>query len=309
VESLQFVLPWVLACVLVGVAVGYYLGRSARTTQERQLTNKEREATLKALGGLLQATEQLNSDVDSHNTQIRAVGKNIVELDVGGEMRLAQHALLGQIASVLEANQKLEDDLMYARLQIESQAQEIDRTRKEARTDQLSGVANRKAFDEQLQIMLGAWRRKGRPFVLILADIDHFKWINDTHGHQAGDHVVMHIGEFLRKSIRDRDFVARFGGDEFAILLDNTELELGLQIAERIRSAVTKCNFGTRLSAAEAAITFSVGVSVARPDSTAESIVREADQALYQSKESGRNRVSYYEPPVEGSLATARIVS
>jgi diguanylate cyclase len=237
------------------------------------------------------------------------VGKNIVELDVGGEMRLAQHALLGQIASVLEANQKLEDDLMYARLQIESQAQEIDRTRKEARTDQLSGVANRKAFDEQLQIMLGAWRRKGRPFVLILADIDHFKWINDTHGHQAGDHVVMHIGEFLRKSIRDRDFVARFGGDEFAILLDNTELELGLQIAERIRSAVTKCNFGTRLSAAEAAITFSVGVSVARPDSTAESIVREADQALYQSKESGRNRVSYYEPPVEGSLATARIVS
>jgi diguanylate cyclase len=309
VTQLQFVLPWVLASVFVGVGVGYYLGRSSRKPVKRSgNTRKEREVTLKVLANLLTTADRLHNDVDVHNSEIKQVGRNLIDMPVDPNLRGVQHALLDQVASVLESNRKLEDDLTYARLKLEQQAQEIDRTRREARTDALSGVANRKAFDERLDLMLRTWRREGESFVLILTDIDHFKWINDTHGHHAGDCVVAHVGQFIKKRLREDDFVARYGGDEFAMLLPGADLPTAAAIAERIRSEIAKQNFDT-IEAERVAITFSIGVAAVEEGDTAETILRHADEALYKSKQAGRNKVNCYQPGEPAPAAEAETVA
>jgi diguanylate cyclase len=294
------VLPWVLTSVVVGVAIGFYLGKTGNPQKKQNETRRE-AATLNVLSNVLAAAEQLNLDVGTHNTEIQAVGRHLTGMKVDESMREVQQTLLGEITSVLEANKQLEDDLTYARLRMEEQAQELDRTRREARTDALSGVANRKGFDEKLQMMLGAYKRQGKRCVLALADVDHFKWINDTHGHAAGDQVVTQVGKFLRDCLRGDDFVARFGGDEFALIFANVDLDAGAAVAERIRATVSKNNFGLRVGEEQAAVTFSIGVAAAWDGATADALLERADQALYKAKESGRNKVYCYHHP-EGTV-------
>lgn len=293
-NSLQYVLPFVLTSVVIGLAVGYYMGWARRLTRERDEISKERDASIKLLGGLLSTAEELTADVDTHNMEIRQVGQDVVDTAAEGEMSDVQKRLLRHIASVLESNRKLEDDLTYARYRLEEQAEEIDRTRKEARTDALSGVANRKAFDEKLEMCVRDWRKHETPFVLVLADIDHFKWINDTHGHQAGDHVVERLGDFLKGFLREMDFIARYGGDEFAILITDCELKRGADIAERIRSRAASVVFNVATDQ-RASITFSIGVAAPDGQDDAKGILEKADHAMYRSKEVGRNKVHVYE--------------
>jgi diguanylate cyclase len=294
VGELGYVLPWVLSSVVIGVAIGFYLGKSSRP-QKGARDRKQEAATLNVLTSVLAATEQLNHDVGTHNTEIQQVGRQLGHLRLDGQLREVQQTLLSEIASVLEANQQLEDDLSYARLRMEEQAQELDRTRREARTDALSGVANRHAFDEKLRMALGAWKREGRRFVLALADVDHFKWINDTHGHTAGDQVVSQVGEFLRETVRGHDFVARFGGDEFALILADIDMATAAAVAERIRAMVAKKNFGLQVGSEGAVVTFSIGLACPWDGATPDALVERADQALYKAKESGRNKVYRYD--------------
>lgn len=301
--DLIYVVLWVLPSVLVGVYVGHYLGRGGRGARERQAVREERESTLKSVAALLTSAEKLSSDVDSHSSEIAQVSRQVGDLKVSGEMEQVQRTLLRELQSVLVSNQRLEDDLVVARHRMEEQAQEIDRTRLEARTDALSGVANRKAFDERLSFMLTALRREGQSFVLLLADVDHFKWINDTHGHTAGDRVVAHVGEFLKSFVRTRDYVARYGGDEFAILLAPCDTLSAQPVAERIRAAIARKNFDAGLGEERVTVTFSMGYAAALAGDTPESIIARADRALYRSKEGGRNQVQGCQPGDEAEVA------
>ena len=219
--------------------------------------------------------------------------------------------LLRQMASVLASNQRLQNDLVCTQYRMEEQAQEIDQARREARTDGLTDVSNRKAFDEKLHLLLDDWRREKTPFVLILADLDHFKRINDAHSHQAGDRALKLLGDRLKVWVREGDFVARYGGDEFAVLLPQTELPAGLDIAETI--CVRTADKATRLACRsdQVSLSLSVGVAASREGDTFDSILRRADGALYRAKHCGRNQVQCEEPAnappptQEGTAATA----
>ena len=220
------------------------------------------------------------------------VSQHVGDMKVSGELEMVQRTLLEQIAHVLESNQRLEDDLVVARSQMEEQAQELDRTRIEARTDVLSGALNRKAFDEKLHLLLTTFRRERKPFVLVLIDIDHFKRINDTHGHPAGDSVVANVGSFLKSSVRQGDYVARYGGDEFALLLPDTGLDVGKELLESIRVKGSQTNFDIGVRGEQAAVTFSVGVAAVGEGDTADTLILRADRGLYRSKQGGRNQVN-----------------
>ena len=153
-------------------------------------------------------------------------------------------------------------------------------------TDTLTGVWNRRHGTELLAADLSA-RRPGQALSLLMLDIDHFKTINDTFGHQAGDHVLIEIASRLRRSLRGSDMVARWGGEEFVVLLRDCALPDALRLAEEIRAAIAELPFG-----AMGSLTVSVGVAEARASEDLTTWLERADQALYRAKRSGRNEVA-----------------
>jgi diguanylate cyclase (GGDEF)-like protein len=294
VSILISILPWVIGSVGVGLGIGFYLGMSRYADKDKDRVDAERESTFRVLADLLSATEQLTSDVNERNVEIKEVGQDLIGLDVDGELQVIQQRLMKQVSSVLESNMRLEDDLTVTRSQVEQQAEIIDEARREARTDALSGVGNRKSMDERLEALLANCRRSDAPFALLLADVDNFKWVNDTHGHAAGDVLIAHIGEFLKKCVRTTDFVARYGGDEFALMLSEADQETAIHAAERLRANVCQHTFDLGRGAEELAITFSIGVAHSRREASAAEILKLADDALYQAKNNGRNRACCY---------------
>lgn len=155
--------------------------------------------------------------------------------------------------------------------------------------DGLTGVYNRRRFDEKLTEYSLLFRRTGRLFALLLIDADHFKRINDTHGHAAGDDVLQQLAQLIQISIRSTDFVARYGGEEFAVLLPEiAKPDTPDIVAEKIRSAIAAATFP-----AVGPVTVSIGVGLADPaDNAPTALLKRADQQLYQAKAAGRNRVA-----------------
>ena len=288
------ILPWVIGSVGVGLGIGFYLGMSRYADRDKDRVDAERESTFRVLADLLSATEQLTSDVNERNVEIKEVGQDLIGLDVDGELQVIQHRLMKQVGSVLESNMRLKDDLTVTQSQVEQQAEIIDEVRREARTDALSGVGNRKSMDERLEALLANCRRSDAPFALLLADVDHFKWVNDTHGHAAGDVLIAHIGEFLKKCVRTKDFVARYGGDEFALILSDADPETAIHAAERLRANVCQHTFDLGRGAEQVAVAFSIGVVCSRRDASAADMLALADDALYQAKDNGRNTACCY---------------
>ncbi|HVA48517.1 MAG TPA: GGDEF domain-containing protein [Pirellulales bacterium] len=293
-DVLSQILVWVLASVAASLAAGFFIGRTTTHSEQERRAMRERENSLRALIEVLRSVQELSTDVDNRNSEMAEVRRHVDDIRVTGELEVIRQEILGQIKTILDSNQKLEEDLTFARCRMEEQAEELDRTRREAHTDALSGVANRKAFDDKLKLLFGYHRRDGIAFALMLADLDRFKWINDTYGHQAGDRVIAQLGRLLSELVREGDFVARFGGDEFAVLLPHCDAETALKVADRIRLAATRANFG--VSSEQTAVTVSVGVALARHGDTAESLFKRADEALYSSKKGGRNQVQCENP-------------
>ena len=169
-----------------------------------------------------------------------------------------------------------------------------------ASTDELTQLANRRRFTEALRRELGRARRTGLPLSLVLVDVDHLKKVNDTFGHPAGDSAIRHVAGALRESRRDTDVVARFGGEEFALLLPGTDHPGAVKAAERVRVRLS-----TTLVDMVGQVTASMGVATWPQDgATEERLVWVSDQRLYAAKEGGRNRVASAPPPPEGTPET-----
>ena len=157
----------------------------------------------------------------------------------------------------------------------------------ETRTDSLTNIPNRRSFDSELARQLSKWKSQNVQFSLAIADIDHFKRLNDNYGHQAGDKMLHDVARSLETTIRKTDFVARYGGEEFAIIMPNTTREEAAEIAERVRMDVQATRFFHQRS--KLRMTISVGITEASVDDDSQEMIRRADDALYASKQAGRN--------------------
>ena len=294
-ESLSYIIPWVLASVLAGIMAGYLLGRSRGKASDQELADRERQATLKTLVEVFQSVERMSGDVESHSSQIQETAHHVGAMQVSGDMGLVKQALLGHMMTLLCSNRRLQDDLLYSRYKMDEQAQQLDLVRREARTDGLTGVANRKAFDEKVRLLLAGWTREQHPFVLMMIDVDHLKRINDAHGHQAGDQVLEKLGQWLAQWLRDGDFAGRYGGDEFAVLLPRTELAAGRELAETICSRTAERASQITFRREQVSLSLSIGVTASAQGDRVESVIRRADEALYRAKRAGRNQVQVQE--------------
>jgi diguanylate cyclase (GGDEF)-like protein len=174
-----------------------------------------------------------------------------------------------------------------------------------ATTDGLTGLLNRRTFSAQIQGRLREAQRYNRPLSLLLLDIDHFKKVNDTHRHPAGDAVLRGVAGVAQKQARETDIVARYGGEEMALILPETDARGAHAIAERLRKAVGAAGYPTERGNLH--VTVSVGVAT-WPGSgeAAEALLEAADKALYRAKQAGRNRVSAAVPASPGGLRDLR---
>ena len=173
---------------------------------------------------------------------------------------------------------------------------EVDRLRvqicekhKQSLSDTLTGLPNRKAYDEHIEQELKYAIRKRKPLTLLIFDIDYFKKVNDKFGHVTGDNILKRLASVLSETIREGDFLARYGGEEFAIVMSNTALKQAEEIAERLRATVQAHPFQYKNRHID--LTISGGLAQLRKDDTYESLFERADNALYVAKESGRNRI------------------
>ena len=203
------------------------------------------------------------------------------------------------VAGVLDDTKAMTAQMERLRAQVTSSTDEIaalkrelETTRRDALTDGLTGVANRKCFDDTLRRAVAAADETQTPLTLVLIDLDHFKALNDTHGHQVGDQVLKVIARTLTQCVKGRDTVARYGGEEFAVILPDTRAADGATVAENIRKTISSRKLRKKGSDTEfGPVTASFGVGNLVPGEDLADLIERTDRALYEAKASGRNRV------------------
>jgi diguanylate cyclase len=217
-------------------------------------------------------------------------------------VREVLQSLINVTRDVASTNQTLEARLKETRGEIEGLRETLEAVRLEALTDPLTGIANRKHFEDTLVKAISQAMSQKTPLALIIIDIDHFKHFNDTYGHLTGDQVLRLVGVTMREHVKPKATLARFGGEEFGVILPETTLEAARTVAEQIRHSVMSRELVKRSTGQSLGrVTVSLGVAELRPDDTSVSLLERADQCMFLAKRAGRNRtVTDAEEPGEG---------
>ncbi len=184
---------------------------------------------------------------------------------------------------------KEDEEIEKLKAKIKALEKKVKKLQKEVKTDFLTNIANKKALEDELKKQENAYKRYGTNYSIVFFDIDHFKNINDTYGHDAGDVILKSLGLLFRRYARDVDTIGRFGGEEFVAILPNTDKEGAYKFAEKLRQIIEKTKFmykNTRIK-----VTVSAGVASRNEVSSKEELLKKADERLYLAKRSGRNRV------------------
>ena len=252
-----------------------------------------------ALGAALKLVEEFGADVQRYDKAVSDANAGMTIAGTLENIRAIIASLASETARMVRKNQGMRRRLDDMATRVEKLRSELKLARRQAETDPLTGLPNRRRFDQGMREAASRTKEAGTELVVMMVDIDHFKKFNDTHGHVFGDQVLKLIGRVLSDQVRPGDLAARFGGEEFAVILSNASIRDGKDVAERILRAVAgrelvNRSTGTRVGA----VTLSIGLTdYVRGEAIGE-VLRRADEALYEAKAAGRNRaIARFGPP------------
>jgi diguanylate cyclase (GGDEF)-like protein len=270
--------------LIAGLAIGLWVRRSSGPAERRGRHDIEQAAAIAVR--LQELANEMSTSVDAHRQELEQASQLLTADSRRSDDSVAE-LVVNVIGDIVHSNQNLKAQLDLAEGRLQEQAVEIAAHISRSLTDPLTGLPNRREFNDRLEERMGAWNRRREVFSLLLVDVDYFKKLNDQHGHLAGDQVLSALGAALRGAIRREDAIARYGGEEFAILLPNTTAEQAALVAQKVREAAARAV--VHHNRQSIAVTVSGGIAAIQPSERMEALIQRADAALYAAKAAGRN--------------------
>ena len=267
----------------LGMALGFWMGKRFISPGLGQ-SLLEQQQMVAALRNMASWTNDFAGDFTRYQSTMKSLTRDAADNKKVQTKEEVQRLL----DRIVNANSHLQTRLESAEEKLDLQTKQLAGYLTEARTDGLTGLANRKAFDKKMDDCFAKWQQTKHPFTLVLIDIDHFKKINDTYGHPAGDAVLKEISARLRELSNESILVARYGGEEFAIIFDE-DVQHAADIMDRFRQ--TTASKSIDAEGHTISVTISSGVAQIMSDERIGKLVRRSDEALYSAKMGGRNRV------------------
>lgn len=247
----------------------------------------------KRLGSLMEDAQGfLQIAIADNRRQMLTMGQAATEAGAGADPGVLIDGLVAELSKSVSKASRLEKNFVAATQELSQIRVSLDDAEKRARTDVLTGLPNRLAFEDFFRDAQATAVESGRPLSILLMDVDHFKRFNDDFGHGVGDQVLRLIAKVLRDRVRDQDLPARYGGEELIAVFPNSDLQACMDVGESIRGLISERKI-TRRSSGEVlpGITVSIGVAQLKPGESMADLIERCDKALYKAKGAGRNRV------------------
>jgi diguanylate cyclase len=261
-------------------------------TSQAMLINGARARIEAAMARLLEEVDAMSADAGAYGGKLRDFSNGLQAGAGAPPLRGLVARILDETRKMLVRTQHLEGELDRSSKQMKAMRDDVANARREANTDSLTGIANRRRFEDELRKAAEQAELRREPLSLLIADIERFKAFNDAHGHQLGDQVLKEVAHVLTRSIKGRDLAARYGGEEFAVILPQTGLEGTRALAEQIRRTMAGQRVRIKATGRDLGrITLSIGCAQHHWEEPAADLIRRADAALYRAKRQGRNRV------------------
>ena len=278
-----------------------------RDLHGRFLSNARNEEAMRQAGDQINSTIKNVSSVvrdvhdatASYSGSLASVNERMHRVKTAEEIQDIVKNVMAETHDMLARNQKLEEELDRSSAMMMGLQRDLEQVRKEAMTDGLTGLSNRKAFDAAIARITEDAQANDAPYTLLMMDIDHFKSFNDNFGHQIGDQVLRLVARTLIEGVKGKDVAARYGGEEFVIILPDTTLSAGVAVGNSLRKTVATKDVINRSTGEKLGrITMSVGVAEFTPGEKTTDLIERADAALYTAKHNGRNQVAAAPTPV-----------
>ncbi len=273
-----------LVTSLAGLASGWWLRSRDHKRWETPVDKEEVRRAQELLGCLQKLASNVAVELGEHNTRVEEIN---VELKSDTLHEPAK--ILNVVTKLVDVNKTMQGRLDRAEDKLREQVRLVESHAAEARTDALTLVGNRRAFETDIAQCLSDFHRAGQVFTLAMIDLDKFKRLNDTYGHQAGDEVLRGTGRVLRES----DSISRYGGEEFAVVFNRATIAEVQRALTRLRKAIAKTEF--EFPGGKLQVTISIGAAQVATGENLEAIVQRADAALYAAKEAGRNCAHWHD--------------
>jgi diguanylate cyclase len=262
------------------------------SVKEQQVVRDTSLRVQETLQDVIGIADRARTDANQFGATLNGIASGDFGKSIANLSELIQH-LVRETHRMAGRSQYVGARMRESADKIEALERNLASALREATIDPLTGVANRKSFDTAIRRLAGEAMNSGEDLALLMIDIDHFKSVNDTWGHQVGDLALCHLAQTLQQSVRGEDHVARYGGEEFAVILTRTDASSAITVGENLRHALARAPLQLDITPPMKPITISVGASCYEPGDPLTEWVGRTDAALYRAKREGRNRVQF----------------